>query len=499
MTGYAKAEQRPSPNFWAGFDARDFIVIHATASGDSATEFVPDFSANTQKSTHYAIAMDGTIVQYVDENNSAWGNCCASGNSTFRQDYNWNKSTVSIENEKHSTDNSTALTPQQYQSLLVLVRDIAARWKIPLVHGQQGVRGIIYHHDIDPVNKPLCPGNFPYDTFFQDLAGSEKTVKLDNNGCVMTFPKSYQLESGESQDLCGPWSVVAAANSVPPGQTPQASNESVDTFTDNMVDKLFGPGGFNHDTFQGVMPADMITIMNYVRDNTGLIHYWVIDPKNIPLAVAAGYPCLFSLPEGHILAWDKNSNSWVQAYPWRLPNNFHVLPVAGFDNNHNWICPDQLNNSFQGYWPPIYQESQIVGSISWAAVIQVVGPDKNNPWLKTIPSGDPSTWPASFSAQLFGSGEGSPPPTPPPSPTVDNKAKAFTEEWQAVLPGIATSTGIAKAAYATYWTSNFAGPATSKEFQLIGKDGKAYTAQTVLMGVWLWDGSSAHYYAYKAG
>src|SRR2546421_7124740 len=205
---YSQAKWTPSPNFWDGYDKRDFIVVHATASGDGATEYVPNFDANTQKSTHYAVAMDGGVVQYVEEKNSAWGNCCASGNSSFMgvPGYNWNKSTVSIENEKHSTDNSTALTDAQYQSLLKLVRDIAKRWNIPLQHGSLGTRGVIYHHDIDPVNKGLCPGNFPYDTFFQDLnnttqptTGGNTNVSLTLNaqGCVCDVVRSNQLFENE--------------------------------------------------------------------------------------------------------------------------------------------------------------------------------------------------------------------------------------------------------------------------------------------------------------
>src|SRR2546421_6201891 len=70
---YPLAEWRPSPNFWNGYDKRDFIVVHATASGDNSTEYVPNFDAATGKSVHYAVAMDGKVVQYVAEKNSAWG------------------------------------------------------------------------------------------------------------------------------------------------------------------------------------------------------------------------------------------------------------------------------------------------------------------------------------------------------------------------------------------------------------------------------------------
>lgn len=318
-------------------------------------------------------------------------------------------------------------------------------------------------------------------------------VKLDQFGCVMTVQKSFQLESGESGDLCGPWSAVAVANSVPPGQTPSKSAEDLDVYTDHMVDTIFG-GNVNHNNFLGVSPSDMITILNHIRDDTGLIHYWVIDGKNIPLAIAAGYPCLFSCNEADITAWNKSTQQWVHAYTWQLSAG-HVLPVTGIEQGTgNWICPDQLNNSFQGYWPPIYKASDIAKSLSWACIVQVVGLDKSKPWLATIPSGDPTAWPKGFNAQLFAGGGSPSSPPPPPPTTVDNKAKAFSQEW-----GPNSTSGIAKAAYATYWTPNFAGGQLSSEFQLTGKDGKVYIAQKVHMGIWLWDGSAAHYYPYHAG
>lgn len=249
-------------------------------------------------------------------------------------------------------------------------------------------------------------------------------VKLDSNGCVMTVPKSFQLESGESPDLCGPQSVVAVAHSVPPGQTSHTSNEDIDVYTDNMVDSIFG-GNVNHNNFLGVAPSDMITIMNHVRDDTGLIHYWVIDVKNIEKAIQAGYPVIFSCNEADLTVWNKGKQAWEHAYPWQLSAG-HVLPVVGIEQGTgNWIIADQLNNSYQGYWPPIYKASDLKRSLSWAAIIQVVGPDKNKPFLAPIPSGDPNAWPQGFNAQLFAGGTVPPSPTPPPAPTTDFKSQAM--------------------------------------------------------------------------
>src|SRR6478609_6149482 len=124
---YPLAIWLPSPNFWPGGDGNQLIVVHATASGGVQTgrqlatgqEFT-DPNAQNAASVHYINDIDGTVYQIVRENDSAWGNCCATGASPFDHVYNWNKKSISIENVKYSNDNSEPLTPVQYLSLVAL-------------------------------------------------------------------------------------------------------------------------------------------------------------------------------------------------------------------------------------------------------------------------------------------------------------------------------------------------------------------------------------------
>jgi hypothetical protein len=512
------AEYIPCTNFWAGGDGNDYIVVHATASGGVQTAYQlatsdlfnkgndPNYTGRSA-SVHYVIGRgpddDGKIYQCVLEQDSAWGNCCTDGNSPFlmaRPNYNWNKNTISIENVKYSSDNSEPLTAKQYQSLLALVRDIAKRQNIPPVQGTPTQRGIIFHHDLMPKEKARCPGTFPYDTFFADLKGEVVPVaalKLDASGGVVTVQKSFQLEAGESPDLCGPWSVVALAFAVPPGQPLQKSAEDIDEYTDAMIAKIFP--GLDYTNFPGVMPEDMITIMNHVRDDLGgILHYQVIPGMDrVVRALQAGYPCIISCNEADVNAWDKVNKKWVHAYTWNLSAG-HVFPVTGIDAQGNLICPDQLNNAFQGYWPPTYNKNDIARSLSWAAVIQVVGPDPAHPWLAPIPSSDPLTWQPGFNAQLFTGG--TPVPTPPtPAPTPNYKRQAFEAEWKSVVPDVSVTSGLANFAYSLYWTPNFPGVALSPEFKRRDTDGKEYMMQIVSNGILKWDGKAGHYYPYKAG
>jgi hypothetical protein len=183
--------------------------------------------------------------------------------------------------------------------------------------------------------------------------------------------------------------------------------------------------------------------------------------------------------ETSVFDLDLNGNPYVPNW---TPTGNHVFTYTGVASDGNLLVHDTA--AIQGGifgkvapQPRRYRASSIENH--WASIVQL-------PWLPAIPSGDPLSWPP-VQAQ----------PTTPAQP--NNKAKAFGQEWTAIVPGLDPNTGIAQAAYSTYWTDSFAGPATSKEFQLVGKDGKTYTAQTVLMGIWLWSGTAAHYYAYHVG
>src|SRR5436309_10179726 len=75
----------PSPNFDPGHQGYDmskgFIIVHGTATpGYSAQDTARDFQNPAKKvSAHYVIGRDGTVVQCVDEANSAWANGIITG------------------------------------------------------------------------------------------------------------------------------------------------------------------------------------------------------------------------------------------------------------------------------------------------------------------------------------------------------------------------------------------------------------------------------------
>ena len=461
---YALAEWRGSPNFWQGGDGNKYVVVHATASG--AQEYVPDFSnPASQKSTNYAVAKDGHVVQYVREVDSAWGNCCATGNSPFDHNYNYNKNSISIENEKWSSDNSEPLAPGQYQSLLALVRDICKRQNIPMVHGTPAQPGIIFHHDLDPVNRARCPGTFPYDTFFQDLAGGggiPVSVKLNPKGEVADFVDVSQMEPNESEFACGFFAVGECKFAGLPGHGPAGTAEQLDQWADSQ-------GGA---TTGGVSIQDMHNLFHAAD-----LHYWDTDISpatnqshdlaTIKAALQHGYPVVATVAETSVFDMDLNGNPYAPNW---TPSGNHIFTYTGIASDGNLLVHDTAS-IVGGIFgkiasqPRRYRASSIENH--WASIVQL-------PWLPSIPSGDPTTWPPT----------GGPPVQPTPNP---NQQKQFQDIWNStasLFGGTAPSytTGIANE-WNLHMLKYFIGPPLTPEFHTVDWSGQDIIVQLFLNGM----------------
>jgi N-acetylmuramoyl-L-alanine amidase CwlA len=146
----------PSPNFVKG--RRQFmpeaIVIHIMEGTLSGTD---SWFRNVESkvSAHYGIGKNGEVHRYVQESDTAWhaGRVNApawslikpSGNGFY---INPNFYTVGIE---HEGNEESDWTDAMYDSSSALVRDICARWNIPLDR-----QHIIGHHEIYSLK--TCPG-----------------------------------------------------------------------------------------------------------------------------------------------------------------------------------------------------------------------------------------------------------------------------------------------------------------------------------------------------
>ena len=158
----------------------DMICCHQT-SGSIKSCINWFANPDSQVSSHFAVAKDGTVYQFVGIDKMAW---CNGTNTTDRSKSNHyskspnalirerkanaNKYTVSIEFENKDTG---ILTEAQYKAGLELMiyiigeikRLYGVNFKIDRDH-------LIGHCDCSPKNKAFCPGkDFPFDLYLNDL------------------------------------------------------------------------------------------------------------------------------------------------------------------------------------------------------------------------------------------------------------------------------------------------------------------------------------------
>jgi len=113
-TGRAKRIEFPRPGVYK-------IVIH-TYNG-KGTSLYNWFQENTvSTSAHYSVWKNGTIEQYVRENDTAWH----AGQSW------WNDVSIGIEHQDDGNPADPVRTEQLYEASAELVADICRRWNIAL-------------------------------------------------------------------------------------------------------------------------------------------------------------------------------------------------------------------------------------------------------------------------------------------------------------------------------------------------------------------------------
>ncbi len=119
---------RPSPNTTprGGVDI-DTIVLHHTASNDTAGDLATLTSAAAEVSSHYLIGRDGTIYQLVPDELQSWH----AGESQLRGEPNVNPRSIGIEITNDGLG-STPFTDAQYSALRALVPHLVAKYDIPI-------------------------------------------------------------------------------------------------------------------------------------------------------------------------------------------------------------------------------------------------------------------------------------------------------------------------------------------------------------------------------
>lgn len=343
-------------------------------------------------------------------------------------------------------------------------------------------------------------------------------VQLNSRGMIADYAQTTQFEPNETEFACGFFAASLNKYAGLPGKGASGTSEQIDQFADNEYKAVYG--SFDASQGGGISIPQLHTVFH----DAGNLHYWDIvaigpssgqtsDIAAIKAALKAGYPVIATIteasvndltgdiPAGNPYEWNPVCNS--QSCP------THVITYVGIAADGNLLVVDPANvvGPLQGSntvraWPRKYDASSIDNT--FATVMQLVGPDASNPWLKPIPSGDPTSWPAGFDAQNFG------PTTPLPAPAPSPFEQEAEQVWAAFFKGLndqlaaalakagitqqpvalnapAINTGIYKSWEAEWHAGRQRGPALTFEYRFNRTDGKPIARQDFPGGSCEWE------------
>ena len=179
-----------SDNFTVGRGGQNVkaVVLHI-AAGNLVGVFPTFNNPARQASAHFCIGKDGTIEQYVSVNDTAYANGL-SWDATNNQwicphkkivrpswqdliaRLNPNAYTISIEHEGQPAD---AWTPEMYDANNRLLAWLAEQFTLTYIPRHT----LIGHFEIDPIDKPNCPGpNVEWERMAADVAAIQAAKKL---------------------------------------------------------------------------------------------------------------------------------------------------------------------------------------------------------------------------------------------------------------------------------------------------------------------------------
>lgn len=224
------------PGYWG--NTPKWVVLHKTASSGTAQD-IANFFINdpAEASSHYIVGLDGTLVQCVSESDGAGANgILETGHATYLPtNINLNCLTISIEHVDPDSNNSTPLTDAQKATSFKLVHDICQRHNIPMRAGDAS-GGIIKHADIAPIDRALCPNNYPFDELWDYLGGNTSDMITIDDPWVKTYfkqtstnPTRWECTNGQSlfAGIRAGWAAMNGAPRLPVGGEVSCGKEAV--------------------------------------------------------------------------------------------------------------------------------------------------------------------------------------------------------------------------------------------------------------------------------
>lgn len=199
-------------------------IVEGTASSCISWFTSP---SNKGSSTHFLVAKDGRVYQFVAIEDNAWGNGIAlsavpSATSSLvksRPNDNPNWYTVSIEHEGKYSETKGELTISQLNSTIMLhkyiIEYVKEKYKTTIPANRAHIIG---HNEISPSDKPNCPGHlFPFDAVIKGLTGlpiNETPFNdIQGNWAEESIKKAYKygLLNGTTGNTFSPSTVVTRA------------------------------------------------------------------------------------------------------------------------------------------------------------------------------------------------------------------------------------------------------------------------------------------------
>lgn len=245
------------------------------------------------------------------------------------------------------------------------------------------------------------------------------TYPTNNAGMVINTCQVSQFQPGHSEFECGAFSVVIAAKSSPPDQSnPQLESDLI-WWAEQEYAKTAGSNDPSNTA--GASIADIHTMIKDTQTTVTPLNYWDTDIsptttqdhdiQTIKAALQHGYPVIATVSEASIIDLDLGKNPY-----WWGPTGNHIIVWVGIAPDGNLLACDPANviegdGNLQTpkqvqTWPRRYSIQSV--DDQWATIVRP-------PWLPSIPSGDPLSWPAYVPSPT-------PQPTPQPQPVPINQA-----------------------------------------------------------------------------
>lgn len=172
-------ENTYSPNCYHGRNQwiPDMIVCHITSDYNKALNMF--YNKDSNVSSHFVIAKDGTSKQVISLKDSAWANGTslnehsdvyyklATNSLVKERKENANYYTFSIEHESYDGHLTDAQRKESIRLMKKIIDFIQDEYHIDFNIDRNHIVG---HNEVNPIPKPNCPGkNFPFDQIIQEL------------------------------------------------------------------------------------------------------------------------------------------------------------------------------------------------------------------------------------------------------------------------------------------------------------------------------------------